>query len=285
MPRRFVPFAITCERCGIHVLARYPGQRFCSRSCAARGPRPNRRRRSIAPRDCQCGQSFVPSQPRIKFCSRECVRRFGGTLWDRVCPHCDDQFTTRSAIQTYCSVRCARNRRASLRVRPCQRCGTEFRGLDSRRRFCGKECAYASARERRGERAINWRGGRIVSRSYGYVWRRAEGHPRTKAKWPYVLEHILVMEETLGRYLMPFERVHHRNGVRHDNRPENLELWKVKDPAGVRADDYHCAGCRCGGVPTLLIGPQTTVTSVDVPTRVTTHCQDGETFTEATATA
>jgi hypothetical protein len=54
-----------------------------------------------------------------------------------------------------------------------------------------------------------------------------------------------VMQQQLGRPLAPGENVHHRNGVRTDNRPENLELWKTKQPFGVRAADYHCAGCRC----------------------------------------
>lgn len=60
-------------------------------------------------------------------------------------------------------------------------------------------------------------------------------HPRTKSK--YVAEHIVVMEETLGRFLLPGENVHHVNGVRNDNRPENLELWVTTQPSGQRPED------------------------------------------------
>jgi HNH endonuclease len=61
-------------------------------------------------------------------------------------------------------------------------------------------------------------------------------HPRA-GKGSYVFEHALVMEEILGRYLLPGENVHHLNGVRDDNRPENLELWTRPQPAGIRAKD------------------------------------------------
>lgn len=52
-----------------------------------------------------------------------------------------------------------------------------------------------------------------------------------------VAEHRQVMEQLLGRDLLPGETVHHRNGVRTDNRPENLELWVSTQPAGQRVDD------------------------------------------------
>lgn len=70
----------------------------------------------------------------------------------------------------------------------------------------------------------------------GYVMVRTPGHPRAKRS-PYVFEHILVAEAMLGRYLEPGESVHHRNGVRDDNRPENLEPWTKPQPAGIRASD------------------------------------------------
>jgi hypothetical protein len=50
-------------------------------------------------------------------------------------------------------------------------------------------------------------------------------------------QHRVVMEELLGRALSPHENVHHTNGVRHDNRPENLELWVTSQPSGQRPAD------------------------------------------------
>lgn len=65
----------------------------------------------------------------------------------------------------------------------------------------------------------------------GYVMKR---DPETKKLRG---EHCLVMEQMLGRRLIDGENVHHKNGVRHDNRPENLELWVTTQPKGQRPED------------------------------------------------
>lgn len=52
-----------------------------------------------------------------------------------------------------------------------------------------------------------------------------------------VMEHVYVMEQELGRRLEDGENVHHLNGLRDDNRPENLELWVSMQPRGQRVED------------------------------------------------
>lgn len=83
---------------------------------------------------------------------------------------------------------------------------------------------------------------------FGYAVRYAPSSPMANGAG-YVLEHRLIVAESIGRPLLPRESVHHKNGDRQDNRlvkghelycPStccNLELWSTSQPSGQRVED------------------------------------------------
>lgn len=89
----------------------------------------------------------------------------------------------------------------------------------------GRELKPLIRRENQGFRKVD-----------GYVYLFKPDWP-TATKSGHVLEHRYVMEVHLGRALMKHENVHHKNGIRDDNRLENLELWLRPQPTGQRVID------------------------------------------------
>ncbi|WP_234009255.1 HNH endonuclease signature motif containing protein [Deinococcus sp. NW-56] len=96
-----------------------------------------------------------------------------------------------------------------------------------------RSCAAKKKPSPTGEKSRNWKGGRRIMG--GYVMLRDASHPASQNG--YVQEHRVVMEKHLGRHLYRGETVHHKNGIKTDNRLENLELWGKSHPAGQRFEE------------------------------------------------
>ncbi len=96
---------------------------------------------------------------------------------------------------------------------------------------CGCERSRISGEwqhNHRGELHPNWK---------GKGWVNVHGYREITVDGETALEHRHVMEQHLGRKLVEGENVHHKNGIRTDNRIENLELWSVSQPPGQRVTD------------------------------------------------
>ena len=78
-----------------------------------------------------------------------------------------------------------------------------------------------------GEKNPMWKGGQITD-DHGYVHVKKSEYPRVDRKG-YVKRARLVAEEMLGRYLYPDEIPHHKNGIKNDDRPENIEVMTRRE--------------------------------------------------------
>jgi len=89
------------------------------------------------------------------------------------------------------------------------------------RLFCDRTC---SNKHRIKEKHPQWRGG-IKTDSNGRIFIHIPEHPNADHQG-YIRRSHLVMEKKIGRYLTPKEIVHHRNGIKNDDKPENLYLFE-----------------------------------------------------------
>lgn len=97
-------------------------------------------------------------------------------------------------------------------------------------------CRSCVGKMSRGSNSSNWNGGRYIGRG-GYAWLSNQyDHPNSRPNGK-IPEHVFVMSQIIGRPLVSKEEVHHKNGIRDDNTPSNLELWSTSHPAGQRVED------------------------------------------------
>ena len=171
---------------------------------------------------------------------------------DYTCAFCEKKFSDDKRVRKYCSVDCVYKqmrestpeehisfRGAKIKLK-CSWCKKEFvrfksnvKQIKGNYHFCSDGC-YRQFNI--GKKHPNWKGGRHKT-SDGYISVVKRNHPCATVRGT-VLEHRLVAESCLGRYLKPREVIHHINENTIDNRPKNLYLFGSE----VKHKKHHRSG-------------------------------------------
>lgn len=174
----------------------------------------------------QCHKGFELGHPKKIFCNNNCNKKF----WD-----IEHQRQRKIALNT-----------RSIVLNNCRLCQQQCKNFERSDPLC-KPCKLKVLRRKEMNKSIKTedilredfdRKNRKVAHldKYGYVMVPGLGHPNSE-KGGRIREHILIVSNFLRRPLFEHENIHHKNGVRDDNRIENLELWSTSQPSGQRVED------------------------------------------------
>ena len=151
-----------------------------------------------------------------------------------ICEHCSKDFEPKTSNQKFCSRSCGdsvKHKRFRQRhgynkygkLKACQQCHRGYKSRFRKQKFCSRPCAALAKKKYLDIPQCLENASRKLDKNIGYVRVYCPMHPSANT-WGYVYEHRLIMEGVLGRHLGKQEHVHHKNGKRWDNRPENLEV-------------------------------------------------------------
>jgi len=142
--------------------------------------------------------------------------------YKKVCPFCKKEFDSIYKYKKYCSLSC-KNKNHKKYLKVCDFCRKEFMAWKNNAKFCSKKCSSISQRKYLNIPDCLENADRKLDKNIGYVRVYCPMHKKANT-WGYVYEHVVIAEQKLERELHSNEVVHHKDGLRWNNNPENLEV-------------------------------------------------------------